>query len=115
MSHPAKNCFPISTLPYLNTIWRTNGWYFIFTIFFFILGQQAGNTEENTYYMVMEEGQLNQLNSSQTYYIDESHLSNGGNVGGYSKMVLAENPEMQPLSAAQPEVAPNVDSTEATL
>lgn len=79
------------------------------------LGQQAGNTEENTYYMVMEEGQLNQLNSSQTYYIDESHLSNGGNVGGYSKMVLAENPEMQPVSAAQPEVAPNVDSTEATL
>ena len=86
-----------------------------FSRFFFILGQQAGNTEENTYYMVMEEGQLNQLNSSQTYYIDESHLSNGGNVGGYSKMVLAENPEMQPLSAAQPEVAPNVDSTEATL
>ena len=75
--------------------------------------QQAGNTEENTYYMVMEEGQLNQLNSSQTYYIDESHLSNGGN-GGYSKVVLAENnPEIQPASA--PEVAPNVDSTEAAM
>ena len=24
MSHPAKNCFLISTFPYLNTIWRTN-------------------------------------------------------------------------------------------
>ena len=63
--------------------------------------------------MVMEEGQLNQLNSSQTYYIDESHLSNGGN-GGYSKVVLAENPEMQPVSGVSPEVvASNVDSTEA--
>ena len=24
MSHPAKNRFPISSFPYLNTIWRTN-------------------------------------------------------------------------------------------
>ena len=85
-------------------------------LFFYFLGQQqAGNTEENTYYMVMEEGQLNQLNSSQTYYIDESHLSNGGN-GGYSKVVLAENPEMQPVSGVSPEVvASNVDSTEAAI
>ena len=83
--------------------------------FYFLGQQQAGNTEENTYYMVMEEGQLNQLNSSQTYYIDESHLSNGGN-GGYSKVVLAENPEMQPVSGVSPEVvASNVDSTEAAI
>ena len=26
MSHPAKNRFPISTFPYLNTIWRTNSY-----------------------------------------------------------------------------------------
>ena len=26
MSHPAKNCFPISTFPCLNTIWRTNSY-----------------------------------------------------------------------------------------
>ena len=28
MSHPAKNRFPISTFPYLNTIWRTNSYFF---------------------------------------------------------------------------------------
>ena len=29
MSHPAKNRFPISTFPYLNTIWRTNSYNII--------------------------------------------------------------------------------------
>ena len=29
MSHPAKNRFPISTFPYLNTIWRTNSYFII--------------------------------------------------------------------------------------
>ena len=42
MSHPAKNRFPISTFPYLNTIWRANSYYFYLT------GISCGSYTTNT-------------------------------------------------------------------
>ena len=52
MSHPAKNHFPISTFPYLNTIWRTNS-YFLniffknYIIFYFQI-QRSVCTKDST-------------------------------------------------------------------
>ena len=46
MSHPAKNCFPISTFPYLNTICRTNSYLYLMwfneniAVFIFVNGNE---------------------------------------------------------------------------
>ena len=41
MSHPAKNRFPISTFPYLSTIWRTNSYFSILFIYLIVYFFQA--------------------------------------------------------------------------